>query len=126
MIKLSSMRSGTPVKQRDHKNLRARYKDIHAHVWCFSHGTVGANLMQDWGHQYIPKQPLVIDGMGIGVRRVCEPDRFCNRGAFGVGLMEGSVQVWQQLVAHAQRITPCLCHRVPPIQLLRRTRCGRT
>ena len=58
-------------------------------------------LMQDGCDEHVSKQPLVVDGVGMGVRGVGKPERLGNRGALGVGLVEGGVEVRQQLVAHA-------------------------
>lgn len=61
----------------------------------------GPNLMQDRGDEDISKQPLVIDGMGVGVRGVGKPEGLGNRGPFDVGLVKGGVKMRQQLVTHA-------------------------
>lgn len=80
--------------------------------------------MQDGSDEHVSKQPLVVNGMGVGVRGVGEPERLGDRGALGVGLMEGGVEVRQQLVAHAQRSPPSFCHQFPLIQLLHESDCN--
>jgi hypothetical protein len=56
--------------------------------------------------------------MGGGVLGVGKPQGSSHRGALLVGLVEGCVEVGQQLVPHLDGTPACLCHRVPQIQLL--------
>ena len=81
-----------------------------------------ADLIQNGGHKNISKEPLVINGMGGGVLGVGKPQGSSHRGALLVGLVEGSVEVGQQLVPHLDGTPACVCHRVPQIQLLHMNR----
>jgi len=60
--------------------------------------------------------------MGGGVLGVGKPQGSSHRGALLVGLVEGCVEVGQQLVPHLDGTPACLCHRVPQIQLLQMNR----
>ena len=87
-----------------------------------SKGNSCADLIQNGGHKNISKEPLVINGMGGGVLGVGKPQGSSHRGALLVGLVEGCVEVRQQLVPHLDGTPACICHRLPLIQLLHMNR----
>ena len=78
------------------------------------------DLIKNRSDKDIPKKPLVINGMGGGVLRVVKPEGSGHRGALLVSLVEGGVEVGQQLVPHLDGTPPCICHGLPQIQLLQR------
>ena len=47
-----------------------------------------------------------------------EPEGLCHGAALLVGLVEGGVEVGQQLIAHLDGTPPSICHRLPQIKLL--------
>ncbi len=60
--------------------------------------------------------------MGGRVLGVGKPQGSSHRGALLVGLVEGCVEVGQQLVPHLDGTPACICHRLPQIQLLHMNR----
>ncbi|KAA6416848.1 MAG: hypothetical protein FRX49_13191 [Trebouxia sp. A1-2] len=66
-------------------------------VHVSSKGDICADLIQNGGHKNISKEPLVINGMGGRVLGVGKPQGSSHRGAQLVGLVEGCVEVGQQL-----------------------------
>ena len=56
--------------------------------------------------------------MGGGVLGVGKPKGPSHRGPLLVGLVEGSVEVGQQLVPHLDGPPAGICHRLPQVQLL--------
>ena len=72
-----------------------------------------ADLIQDRGDENISKEPLVINGMGGGVLGVGKPKGSSHRGPLLVGLVEGSVEVGQQLIPHLDGPPAGICHRLP-------------
>lgn len=91
-------------------------------VHVSSKGDICADLIQNGGHKNISKEPLVINGMGGRVLGVGKPQGSSHRGAQLVGLVEGCVEVGQQLVPHLDGTPACICHRLPQIQLLQMNR----
>ena len=78
----------------------------------------GAYLVKNGSDEHIPKKPLVINGVRGNILREGKPEGLCHGAALLVGLVEGSVEVGQQLVAHLDGSPPCICHWIPQIQLL--------
>lgn len=69
-----------------------------------------AYLVKNGSDEDIPKQPLVINGMCRNIMREGEPEGLCHGAALLVGLVEGSAEVGQQLVAHLDGPSPRICH----------------
>lgn len=70
----------------------------------------GAYLLKNGSDKHVPKKPLFINGVRGNVLREGKPEGLCHGAALLVGLVEGSVEVGQQLVAHLDGSPPCICH----------------
>lgn len=66
--------------------------------------------MKDRTDEDIPKKPLVINGVSDWVVRESKPEGLGHRGTVLIGMVEGGVQVRQQLVPHLDGTPPCICH----------------
>lgn len=69
-----------------------------------------AYLVKNGSDEDIPKEPLVINRVCGNIMREGKPEGLCHGAALLVGLVEGRVEVGQQLVAQLDGPPPCICH----------------